>query len=435
MSTARSRIIIYTLVAINALIILGWWLYASGLPAVTTSDRLNSLGRITGLIAAFAALLELFLMSRLPMVERAFGLTKLVWFHRWNGYIMVYALIAHPIFLSYGYQIQGKPDPITQFLNFIFHYPDMYKALIGSILIFLVAGLSISIARKRVSYEVWYLVHLTTYVAIVLAFFHQLTTGGDFIGYPIFSLYWVALIVAAFALIAVYRIISPYLLWIAHRPIVDRVEVESDGVFSIYISGKDFYNLEIRAGQYFGFQFLGQHLWTQSHPFTVSKVPTNNELRITFKVYGSYTSYLSKIKPGTPVLLDGPRGNSTWERSRKPRTVMIAGGIGITPFRALLEAAPAGQDIVLLYCCHTQAEAPLLAELTATNTKAKVDIIPVFGDDLGRLTPELLARLVPDISTREAYLCGPDPLVFGTSNYLQTIGIKEKDIHTERFSY
>ncbi|MEO7617255.1 MAG: hypothetical protein ABIS59_00260, partial [Candidatus Saccharibacteria bacterium] len=162
---------------------------------------------------------------------------------------------------------------------------------------------------------------------------------------------------------------------------------------------------------------------------------TDTELRITFKIYGGYTSRLSKIKPGTKVLLDGPRGNSTWERSRLPHTLMIAGGIGITPMRALIEAAPKGQDITILYACNNPEEAPLLNELKHLKSLAKLKIVPIFSNTDGRLTPEVIQKYVPDVSTREVYLCGPDPMVKGLTSYLKSINIADENIHTERFSY
>ena len=435
MKPASLRVIIYTLLGINAAIILGWWLIYSGLPATTTAAKLIALGRLAGLVAAYAALIELFLMSRLTSVERAFGLEKLVNLHRWNGQIVFYSIILHPILLSYGYQVNGKPSPLGQFLVFLQTYPDMIKALIGTILFLSVGGLSYSLIRKRISYEAWYIVHLTAYVAIVLAFSHQLSTGGDFIGHKTFSLYWVSLIIATFALIGVYRFISPVLILLYNKPHVSRVEAVSKGVFSVYIAGQHFDRLQIRAGQYFGFQFLGSSLWGQSHPFTISKNPTDTELRITFKIYGGYTSGLSKIKPGTKVLLDGPRGNSTWKRSRLSKTLMIAGGIGITPMRSLIEAAPKGQDITLLYACNNPEEAPLLGELKTIKTQATFKLVPVFSNIDGRLTPKLIQQFVPDVTTREIYLCGPDPMVKSLTSYLKSIKIADENIHTERFSY
>ena len=429
------RIIIYVFLGLNALFIVGWWLIYSGLPATTISAKLIAIGRLTGLIAAFCALIELFLMSRLPSVERAFGLEQLVNFHRWNGQVVFYSFILHPILLSFGYQVDGKPNVFAQFVVFLQTYPDMIKALIGSILFLAVGGLSYSLIRKRITYEAWYIIHLTAYVAIVLAFFHQLSTGGDFIGHKNFSLYWVVSIIATFALILVYRLFSPvFILWY-NKPHVSRIEAESAGVFSVYIAGQHFDSLKIRSGQYFGFQFLGNMLWGQVHPFTISKAPTNNELRITFKIYGGYTARLSKIKPGTKVLLDGPRGNSTWERSRLPRTLMIAGGIGITPMRALIESASEGQDIILLYACNNPSEAPLLDELKIVPTKAKLKIVPLFSNTDGRLTPELIQKHVLDVASREVYLCGPDPMVKGLTSYLKSIKIADENIHTERFSY
>jgi predicted ferric reductase len=345
-----------------------------------------------------------------------------------------YGIVAHVIFLVFGYQINGQPTAWSQFVQFL-HYPDMMKALFGTIFFFALTGMSISFARKRVKHETWYWVHLTAYVAIYLTFFHQLSTGGDFIGHPLFRTYWTALYILAFALALVYRFANPLLQFWAHRLRIERIVQEAPTMFSLYITGRKLDQFASEAGQYFGVRVLNQQLWWQDHPFSLSAGPTDHELRLTFRVLGDYTEELRNVKPDTPVILDGPRGNFIWGQVSQSDVLMVAGGIGITPLLSMMQAAPENADIVLVYATRTQTETAFMTELAKLSRRPRMQVVYIFEDVQGRLTPELLAQNVPDFAAREAFICGPAGMMIALRHQLREAGVPEDLIHSERFSY
>ena len=88
----------------------------------------------------------------------------------------------------------------------------------------------------------------------------------------------------------------------------------------------------------------------EAHPFSLSAAPDGRRLRITVKGLGDYTAALRAIPPGTRVIAEGPFGRSPPRRGGAPRVALIAGGVGITPIRALLEDMPGGPgDIAVVY--------------------------------------------------------------------------------------
>src|SRR6478752_2881837 len=132
---------------------------------------------------------------------------------------------------------------------------------------------------------------------------------------------------------------------------VTAVTPESRDVVSIDIAGFHLDELDAQAGQFFRWRFLAPDHWRNAHPFSLSAAPTNSRLRLTVKALGDGSTGLQHIEPGTWVVAEGPYGAMTPRRRTRADVLLIAGGVGITPMRALFEALPlgAGQDLTLLY--------------------------------------------------------------------------------------
>src|ERR1035437_5255511 len=83
---------------------------------------------------------------------------------------------------------------------------------------FLMIGVSSSrFVRARLSYETWTGLHMYAYLAVILAFGHQLAVGADFANHPLSRLYWVGLFAAVVRLVVAFRIAAPILMLVRHR--------------------------------------------------------------------------------------------------------------------------------------------------------------------------------------------------------------------------
>ena len=100
------------------------------------------------------------------------------------------------------------------------------------------------IVRRRLRYETWYFVHLYTYLAIALAFSHQIATGREFVGDPAARAYWQGLYLATLAAVVVFRLGVPAVRNARHRLRVERVIEEAPGVVSLEIGGARLEELE-----------------------------------------------------------------------------------------------------------------------------------------------------------------------------------------------
>jgi ferredoxin-NADP reductase len=140
------------------------------------------------------------------------------------------------------------------------------------------------------------------------------------------------------------------------------------------------------------------------------------------------------------VLADGPYGTFTELRRTHPRVALIAGGIGITPLRAMFEALPAEPgELALIYRVLSEQDLVFRDELERIAAERNAELHFVVGDhrraegDL--LSAQRLLADVSDLATRDVYLCGPGPMMDAAKRSLREAGVPRKQIHTERFAY
>ena len=432
---------IVTVLGANGVLILAMWIRHGGLEQLSTlGGQLTAIGQVTALFGTYLALIQLVLMSRSPWLDQVFGMDGLAVAHRWLGFATVWLLLGHGIFTTVGYALGDRTNVIAEFWTLITTYPYVLMALVSGGLFAAVAISSVRAARRRLSYETWYGIHLYAYLAIALGFLHQLFVGTDFIHDPIAVGFWVALYAVTVALILVFRIGQPIWLSVRHRVRVSHVVTEAPGVISIYMTGRDLDRLAVRSGQYFVWRFLTREGWWRAHPFSISSAPNGTWLRITIKELGDWSKALQGVSIGTRVFIEGPYGVLTGARRTRHKVLLVAGGIGITPLRALLEALPANRgDLTLLYRVRDARDIVFRDELDTLARERGAQVHYLIGRRAGAPADPLgaasLERLVPDVRDRDVYLCGPVPMMRKVEDSLRRLGLPARQIHAERFAY
>jgi predicted ferric reductase len=378
-------------------------------------------------------------MARTAWLEVALGFEKMAVLHKWNGYLAIGLLLAHAVFQTLGYQLGDGKNVASQLADFLANYQGLLGATVALGLFAAVVVVSITIARRHLSYETWYYVHLYSYLAVALAFSHQLATGVDFAGNPVFVFYWCLLYVFVIGLLLLHRVVKPLITYERHRFHVQSIHKEARGVFSVYIAGRDLDRFQAQAGQFAMWRFLDRSRWWQSHPFSISAIPDGRRLRITVKNIGDFTSGVHGLKPGTPVLVEGPFGKFT-ERPAIRKVLLIAGGIGITPVRPLAEEmAMDGFDVRVLYRAHGPGDLVFKQELDALVERHGVRLDYLLTEDGSRkpkdswFRADTLARLVPEIKQRAVYVCGPAAMTRAVVSSLHSLGVPPAQIRTEAF--
>ncbi|HEY6796198.1 MAG TPA: ferredoxin reductase family protein [Kineosporiaceae bacterium] len=409
-----------------------------------------SIGRLAGLVATDLLLVQVLLMARIPVVERAFGQADLTRRHRALGATSFTALLLHIALLTLGESLHSGLGPLGQFLQFVQDYPGVLLASAGAAILALVVLTSRTL-RNRLRYEVWRAVHVWSYAGVALVVPHQLLVGRDFGTLPLARLYWWTLAGATLAAVLAWRVLRPLRLNLRHRLVVEDVVVESPDVVSIHLAGRDLEALGAVAGQFFTWRFRhGRWGWLRRHPFSLSAAPTADRLRITVKDVGAGTHWVSSVTPGTRVMFDGPFGRLHAGVRTRQQVTLIAAGIGITPLRALLEDLDTRPgDLTLIYRITSAEEAVFEAELRrlAATREAAVHVLvgprrvlrrgaswlPAAAGSVSDV--EALRLLAPGIIEHDVYVCGPEAWLDALLACLHRTGVPAAQIHTERFTW
>ncbi len=427
-------------VALNVVVIVWLWWDGGNVTGVhSTGDALVSIARITGLLGAFSALIQVLLLSRIPWVERSVGLDRLTVWHRWNGHACLYLILAHVVFSVWGYAFLDRL-PLTKEISQMITggiYPGMITATVGTVLFVLVVVSSIVVVKRRVRYEAWYAIHLTVYLAIALAWFHQIPTGNELVIDKVAQDWWKGLYVATIALLVWFRVLVPVVDAFRYRLRVVDVVDEGAGAVSIVLDGRRLDRLDAHAGQFFLWRFLTRGRWWAAHPFSLSAAPDGHRLRITIKDLGDFSRRAGSIPVGTRVVAEGPFGVFTDAFRRKEKALLIGGGVGITPIRSLLEEMEG--DVAVVYRAMSEDDVIFADELRDLARARGAALHVVVGDHRtteGRrlLSAGHLISLVRDISDREVYVCGPPAMAEATTRSVREAGVPSRYIHTERFA-
>lgn len=435
--------------ALVAAIVLGgvyvisiWWQDTTASSLGNAAGLVTAAGRVLGMLAAYLLLVLVALMARIPLLEHRVGSDVLTRVHRALGEYTVSLAACHALLIILGYALTAHTNPVSEAVTLELNYPDVLMATAALGLLVWVGVVSARAVRRRMAYESWYYIHLYVYLAMALAFSHEFANGAEFSTSPHNRMIWVTAHVLVAALLVYFRFAVPIYRSLKHDVRVAAVVRESKGVVSLHLTGRDLDSLRIQPGQFLRWRFLDRAHWWQSHPYSVSAAPEDRRLRITVKDLGDGSRALSKLRRGTRVWFEGPYGAFTARRldpTAGGKVLMIAGGVGITPLRALFESLPGGGGkAVLLYRSSDPAELPLYQELAEIARERGFGLFPLVGSRHAQPDPfsaAELRRLVPDLAERDVYLCGPPGLVHAARKGLHRAKVPSRRIHVESFDF
>ncbi|NKQ56709.1 oxidoreductase [Amycolatopsis sp. K13G38] len=443
---AGVRLAVGSLLWLSLLLVAYWWAAGGGFQAFTGWETgLTSAGRITGLLSADLLLVQVLMMARLPLVEHAFGQDELIRRHRIIGFTSFNLMLAHLVLITWGYAAGRLTAIPGTFWDLTTTYPGMLLALAGTVCLVLVVVTSVKAARRRIRYESWHLLHLYGYLGAGLALPHQLWTGQEFLASPGATVFWWTLWAATAGAVLIWRVALPVWRNLRHGLRVTSVVPEGDGVYSVYLTGRDLHRLPVEAGQFLTWRFLGRTQWSRGNPYSLSAAPDGRSLRITVKNLGDNSARTPALRPGTRVLFEGPYGRLSARARSRRKVALIGAGVGITPLRALAEGldyAP-GEAVVL----HRFTERPLFErEFRVLARERGLGLMWLPGhrrapdswigtnadgaDDLTALTV-----WVPDIAERDVYVCGPEAWTAAVRRTVEAAGVPAERLHIENFKW
>ncbi len=428
---------VLALIGIGGLAVLALW-WKDTFNVVGAAGWLTGAGRITGLLAGYLTPLLLLLMARVPVLERRVGSDRLARWHALAGRYMVCLVATHILTIIWGYAYTARKSVVNEAVYVVFDYPEMIKGTLAALVMFGTAFVSARAARRRLSYETWYYLHLGTYLAIALGFSHQIVNGADLDTGPARVL-WSAYYVGAFAILGWYRLVVPWRNDRRHQLRVAEVRPEGPGVVSVILTGEHLDELRAEAGQFFRLQFQAKGLRWTANPYSLSAAPHPRFLRFTVKELGGHSAAVARLRPATKVRIEGPYGAFTADRVRARKVLLLAGGVGITPIRALFETLPAERgDLTLLYRASGPADVIFRQELEsiAAARGARLTFLVGPRSEVGDpLTARTLSKLVPHLNRHDVFICGPEPMAAAAVQALRECGVKRSRIHHESFAF
>jgi len=396
----------------------------------------TAIGRVAGLGGAYLMLVMVLLMARIPALERAAGQDRLARWHRRIGPWPVVLIALHATFITFGYAESANTGFWHQAGTLLASYPDVLAATVAFGLLVLVGVVSVRIARSRLRYETWWVVHLYVYVALSLAFAHQIVTGASFVGHPLTRLVWATAWASTAGVVIACRFGLPVWRSLRHQLRIVSVRTEAPGVVSLVCSGRRLDRLAVEGGQFFQWRFLARGLWWQAHPYSLSALPAPPYLRVTVRELGDHSRSLSALAPGTRVAIEGPYGRFTARQRETDGVLLVGAGVGVTPLRALLEDLPRHVDATVIVRATSREELVLHDELTALVTARDGQIHEVLGPrDSVRFDVRLLNNLVPDVARRDVYVCGPEGFADRLVAAARRLGVPTERIHREAFAF
>ena len=399
---------------------------------------IQSVSRICALVGTYFAIVGVFLVARIPWVERGVGHDRLVTWHRKLGPYSLFLVGFHVLFILIGFGGQDHVPLYVELWRLMHTFSWMWPALGGFVLMIMAGVTSYKKARAKMSYETWWIIHVYTYVAIAASFMHQVLNGQMFIGHPLNRAYWTALYIFMGASIVIWRLGIPTVRSMRHNLKVDKIVVEGPGVVSVIMRGRNLHKLAAEGGQFFGWRFFARGHFLMSHPYSLSAAPTEHFLRITVKDLGDHSRSLALLKRNTRVFVEGPYGAFTAGRATRPHIVLIGGGVGITPVRALMDEFKDGVEMDLIYRASKEEDLVLREELDylAYNSGGTIRVHYLVGSRKNHpMDSRSLKALVPRFADCDIYICGPGPLVDAVRASAQDLGVPKNRFHDEAFAF
>ncbi len=391
------------------------------------------IGSTTGLAGTYLALIMVILASRLPALERILGQGGVIHWHRRLAPWPLILISIHAVLLTLAYAEAAHRGVLAEVGVVVNTFPHLVSATVALGIMVGIGLISIRQIRTRIPRENWWMLHLLMYVALIISFAHEVALGPSFVKHPLAQESWTVAWLLAAALVITYRVGIPVYRSLRHQLRVVEVKPEGDGVVSIILKGRDLERLAIAGGQFFEWRFIAPGMWWQAHPFTVSAMPRPPYLRITVKSLGDFSGRLAELKVGTAVAIEGPYGSFTRFARRKDQVLLIAGGIGVTAARALLEDLPLKSRPVVVLRASDDDDLTLADEVEELVRYRKGILHKLIGSR-DEVPLNSIVALVPDMANRDVFICGSEGFVEATVNMAQLAGVDPDAIHQEAYS-
>ena len=194
----------------------------------------------------------------------------------------------------------------------------------------------------------------------------------------------------------------------------------------------------------------GQYMeWTLGHEhqdnrgmrrfFTIASSPTEKNIRMGIKFYDNSSSFkksLLAMKNGASIVASQLAGDFVLPKNPNQKLVLMAGGIGITPFRSMIKNLSDNntkRSLTLIYSNKTEKDIVYKEIFDEAEKKLGIKVIYNVTEKNGRVDGQMIAKNIPDYMERMFYLSGPHGMVDGFEEILLKLGVAKKQIKKDFF--
>jgi len=425
MTPARLRVL-FVVVAL-ALIVLG------ALAGIEDDEPvLENLGKSMGFVALVLLLLQYSLSARIPLLDRAFGLDRLLLAHRVLGAAAVVLATLHPMLLFGG--SDESIGPLRAEL-----WPELL-GVAALIVVWVVVCTAVWRVFLRLPYEAWRRVHLLAFVAATVAAAHALCVDDEVREGA--RLVFLILLLGGYFALGVW--VRAFRRGRAFE--VKAVTALNHNVNQIELAPAAGEPLAYLPGQFAFLRLRSEGIAREEHPFTLSSSPSRPDgIAFSIKASGDYTGTLAEVSVGARADVMGPFGRFSHVLCGEGDLLLVAGGIGVTPMismiRHLADTEP-DRAVTLLWGNRTEADIVFREELDQLAERMpSLRVVHVLSrqedwtGETGRIDAALLKRV---LSEREraahVFLCGPTPMMRDVRRALRQAGVPRARLHAEVFA-
>ncbi|HVE96201.1 MAG TPA: ferric reductase-like transmembrane domain-containing protein, partial [Pseudonocardiaceae bacterium] len=385
------------------------------------------------------------LPSRLRSLTRTFGIEGVLGMHRFVGLLVALLVLAHIALVM-------AANPANVELLDIVHAPARARAATGAaVALGGLIGLTLLRRRLRHRYEVWRWVHLALAGSVLVLTALHIWWLDHLVRNAAMRVWFTVLALGVLGVLA-YRWLWRPVFGAQSEYVVREIRPENDTVSTLVLEprrdrhGLGRRSLDFAPGQ-FAWLRLNPSIRAEEHPFTIaSSAHTGEWTEFTIRHIGDFTRTIRRLRPGTPVWIDGPHGAFSVDLQPSTGLVMIAGGVGITPMMSMLRTLAHRHDRRphrLVMVAKTADELLFREELGQLKELLDLTVIELLRQPLegwtgatGDVDEELLTTLLPGKFRRnqlDYFLCGPPALVNDVLAVLAGMDIPPPRIHTEQF--
>ncbi len=182
-------------------------------------------------------------------------------------------------------------------------------------------------------------------------------------------------------------------------------------------------------------RFWEKGLFWEAHPYSLSAPVRPDMVRITVKSLGDASAATHRLTPGTRVFIEGPYGAMTPARQRGDHALLVAGGVGIAPMRALAEGlVREGISVDLVVRAHDEGDVTFAAELEQLDSLPGVTVHMMVGPRSEHpITAATLGPLLKGRRGSDIYACGPQPMLDAVRAAAAELRLNSDAVHIESF--